>query len=755
MQRDERLTSEIPQERAVLRPRAIPPWLLHTLPGGLAALLFVALVLGEPALGSAARPIQATLALALATAVLAQPFARAALRRVVMWPELPHAAAVAVVLVLGLMLRTWGLRFGLPYLEHPDEWAVADEAVRMLRSGDYSPFSYTYPTLTIYMQVGVAAAHFLWGAGAGLYRDLADLQPQHFYVWMRALTAALGTGALALTYALGRSLYDRAAGLAAAAILAVLPAAAGDAHYVTTDTPAMFFTLLALLAIARVGLAGERTTKDEAPRVGGEGRATQNRQRRELLAGVLLAGLATGLAAATKYNVGVLVLPLGLAVLLASRVLTEGRWRFVAAGGMLAALGVLLGFTLGVPLWLRELPRLVDDLASIIVHYRFEGHPGAEASRPALFYWWALTSEGLLFALAALVGALLAFVRRSRADLLVLAFVVPTVLQLSGVKVVFFRNAMPLLPLLCILAAALLVAAMPRKHEDTKARRPEEQKNAFVPARLRAFVLNPAALVALATLVIAAEPFAQALHDEQLRARPTTRILATAWVEQCAPDGARVWLEDGTLTLPARLRVQGGQPVTSHPPEWYRDNGFRLLVVNVDRAQNDPALLAAFGAPAATFERAGERHGPTLAIYDTGVGDPAGEQRTPSGATLGAGALALEGYRHPGAVRAGDVLPLALYWRAARPLVADYTVFVHLVDERGNKLAQRDTPPLDGSLPTSRWTPGQLIRDDQDLAVPEGVPPGSYRLLVGMYDAATLVAITDAGPVDVGEVVVR
>src|SRR5690606_2337837 len=161
---------------------------------------------------------------------------RPALRRLAAWPELPHAALVLAVTLLALFLRTWGLRFGLPYLDHPDEWAVADEAVRMLQTGDYRPVKWDYPTLVIYLQVGVAAAHFLWGAGAGLYRDLSDLSPEHYYVWMRALTAALGTGGVLLTYAIGRMLYGRAAGLAAAALLAVLPVAAGDSHYVTTDT---------------------------------------------------------------------------------------------------------------------------------------------------------------------------------------------------------------------------------------------------------------------------------------------------------------------------------------------------------------------------------------------------------------------------------------------------------------------------------------------------------------------------------------
>jgi 4-amino-4-deoxy-L-arabinose transferase-like glycosyltransferase len=748
------------------------------LPGAFAALLFLALALGSGALGPLARPLQLALALGLVASAAARPRARSLLRTLAAHSALSHYAALVGVTLLALFLRTWGLRFGLPYLEHPDEWAVADEAARMLQTGDYRPTKWDYPTLYMYLQVGVAAAHYLWGVGAGLYRDLGDLQPQHYYPWMRALTAALGTAAVPLTYLLGRTLYGRAVGLAGAALLAVMPVAVGDAHYVTTDTPAMFFTLAAFLMIARLG-CGEATPQPEQKDLSGGAaplpaspqerkvvlagtrwpRSSPVAGRGELLFTALLAGLLTGLAAATKYNVAALVVALAAAIVFARRRPTAGEgpqsfgvgsWSLAAS----AALGILLGFTLGMPLWLAELRNVLEGLASIVVHYRIEGHPGAESSRPALFYWGALANEGLLVASAMLAGLLLAFVRRRRADLLVLAFVVPTVLQLTGVKVVFFRNLMPLLPFLCLLAAAALAALVSYRRTVVDDGPTTYQGRWPVVGGRWSVAGGRGVLMALAVALVAAEPLAQALHDEQLRARPTTRVLATEWVETNAPAGARVWLEDGTLLLSGDLRVEGGRPITSHPPEWYRERGFRYLVALMDRDDKDPALLAAFGEPAMRFERAGERHGPTLAVYDTGAGDVSREPRTPSGATLGSGALVLEGFRHPGEVRAGEVLPLALYWQAARPLPADYTVFVHLVDAQGAKAAQRDLPPLEGRVPTSRWAVGELIRDDQDLVVPAGVAPGSYRLLVGMYDAATLASITDGGPIDLGEITV-
>ncbi len=642
-------------------------------------------------------------------------------------------AGLVGVLLLAAFLRFWGVRFGLPYFEHPDEWAVADEALRMLRTGNISPLSFTYPTLYVYMQVGVAWLHYLWGASIGIYHSVAEIDPARFYVWARALTASLGTAAVGLTYLLARRLYGPIAGLLAACFLAVLPTAVGDAHYVTVDTPAMFFTLLALLAITRFIKPVE--TQDIAGAVG-------------------IAGIAVGLAASTKYNAGVLVVPLLVAIGLAIRDrMREQRTlpaktlfplRLLITLLVAAGLGVAIGFTLGTPLWFAERGRVFDDLASIARHYRETGHPGAESSRPALFYYGALSFEAPVLAWVALAGALLAVVRRRRADLLLLAFVLPYVLQLSSVRVVFFRNAVPLLPALCVLAAAAVVALV---RELSKRQKQASQSSA----------INRQALVLLivALTVITAQPLAKALRDEWLRAQPTTRILATEWVLRHASAGTRIWLEDQTLILPQRLRVQGGQPVTSHPLAWYTEHGFRYLVVNASIAKSDKASLALFGEPVARFEANGQRYGHTFLIYDTGIGDIAQEPRTPSGATLGGGAVVLDGYRHPDASAAGSVLPLALYWRVEREPGHDYTVFVHLLDAQGNKLAQRDLPPLDGSRPTSGWRVGEIIRDDQDLTIPATVPPGRYQIVVGMYDSQTFVAITDNGPIAVGEVEVK
>ncbi len=82
-------------------------------------------------------------------------------------------------------------------------------------------------------------------------------------------------------------------------------------------------------------------------------------------------------------------------------------------------------------------------------------------------------------------------------------------------------------------------------------------------------------------------------------------------------------------------------------------------------------------------------------------------------------------------------LHLTLYWRTETHLPTDYTTFVHLRNEAGEVVAQKDQPPLAGAYPTSLWEPGEIIADEVRLSLPPDLPPGDYRLFTGLYDFQT------------------
>ena len=81
-------------------------------------------------------------------------------------------------------------------------------------------------------------------------------------------------------------------------------------------------------------------------------------------------------------------------------------------------------------------------------------------------------------------------------------------------------------------------------------------------------------------------------------------------------------------------------------------------------------------------------------------------------------------------------LDFSLAWQAEQRLPQDYTVFTQLLDRTGQLVTSMDRPPLDGAYPTSTWLPGQTIIDRRSIPL-AGVPPGDYRLIVGLYDPAT------------------
>jgi hypothetical protein len=84
-------------------------------------------------------------------------------------------------------------------------------------------------------------------------------------------------------------------------------------------------------------------------------------------------------------------------------------------------------------------------------------------------------------------------------------------------------------------------------------------------------------------------------------------------------------------------------------------------------------------------------------------------------------------------------LEVTLYWQAGRDMTLDYTVFVHLLDEAGQLVAQHDGQPWwEVKIPTSSWLAGETLLDRHTLQLPADLPPGTYRLQAGVYYWETL-----------------
>ncbi len=421
------------------------------------------------------------------------------------WPGL------AGVLVGGLALRLWGVAQGLPYAYNADEADhFVPRAVEMFARHTLNPHYFANPPAFTYV------LHFLfalaYGGETGV-RHVFERHPGEVYTLARVAAAVLGAAALWLLYATGARLFSRAVGLLAAAIEAVAFLPTFYAHLALNDVPT-----LAPLTLSLLGTAGV---------------LSKGRRRDHLLAGVGL-----GLACASKYTAGIVAMPLAAAI--AARYLQgePGAGRRALAGIALAGAAALVAFLVANPYALLDYHGFHAGLIhQSTLSAEAQGKLGAPRkggwTGGLSYYLWSLSwGLGWVPALAALGGALTVWRYEPRvgwllvpAPLLFLAF-----MGLQGRY--FGRWLMPILPILCLLAAffalRLLGAIAPRL------------RSALGDRHVRGARV---ALTAAVVLALCAQGLVYSVHADLVLARADTRNLTRAWMLAHVPAGTAIVVE--------------------------------------------------------------------------------------------------------------------------------------------------------------------------------------------------------------------
>ena len=279
-----------------------------------------------------------------------------------------------------LGLRLWGLRQGLPYAYNTDEADhFVPRAVAMFAQHNLNPHYFANPPAFTYL------LHYLfalaYGGGSGVRHEL-EHHPGDVYALARVAAAVLGAAAIWLLYATGARLFNRGVGLLAAAIEAVAFLPVFYAHLALNDVPT-----LAPLTLSLLGTAG----------VLRKGRARD----------YLVAGVGLGLACASKYTAGIVIVPLIAAV--AIRWLDGGprAGRGALIGIALAAATALAGFLIANPYAVLHYREFHAELVhQSTLSAESQGKLGAPKQGGLLYYLWSLTwGLGWVPALAALGGA--------------------------------------------------------------------------------------------------------------------------------------------------------------------------------------------------------------------------------------------------------------------------------------------------------------------------------------------------------------
>ena len=252
------------------------------------------------------------------------------------------------VLLVALVVRAWGIDFGLPYLYHPDEPGEVAIIQHMFKTGDLNPHAFHYASLFYYLNLLLYVPYFLFEKLAGALQSPTDLPDAirliggsgktlapGTMVLGRSLSIALGVGTVALLFVLVRDFTGKTLwGALAALWLAVSPTHVEHSRYITPDVMMTFFFTLTLWASWRIYRRGR--TRD-----------------------YVLAGVALGLTVASKYNGA----PVLVAILLAHFLRSGSRgihdWRLYLTFGVSA-----LSFILAMPYALLDTKTFLADCAA-------------------------------------------------------------------------------------------------------------------------------------------------------------------------------------------------------------------------------------------------------------------------------------------------------------------------------------------------------------------------------------------------------
>ena len=339
------------------------------------------------------------------------------------------------ILLLAFALRVWGLGWGLPsathyFSYHPDESRVLEASSLTMNvfAGRLLPHFYNYGSLQLYLVCFANTLAALFGGLEIVPKAMAAWYPQwaKMYLVGRWLTVGMGVGTVWAVYAIGRRLWGRRAGLLAALMLAIMPLHAQHSHFLTVDVPATFWAMLSLLWAVRLATGEPKPWK-----------------------AALWAGVFAGFAAATKYNLALIVLPL-----LAACFLT--RQKVGVAVGLAA---FVLAFLVACPGAVLESGTFLRDLRFESVHVQNVDDPTFRGTGSGFVYHITrnLTAGlGLPLLLLTLVSVGYALYRRERGDGLLAAFALPYYVLIGLAAIKYARYDIPLLPILALWNGRLL-----------------------------------------------------------------------------------------------------------------------------------------------------------------------------------------------------------------------------------------------------------------------------------------------------------
>ena len=422
-----------------------------------------------------------------------------------------------VIVAVGALLRVHAIWFGLPYPQaRPDEETAIGKAVDIAR-GDLNPHFFHWPSLTFYLFAGVLRAAQVVH---DLFAPVRDFTFSERALLTRASVALAGTFTILVLFRLSRRIAGDRIALLASGFLAVAVLHVRESHFATTDTLATVFVWLSLAFLVHALDAVPLNSLGVIPSSASPlllGVASGFSRKITLFA---LAGLTAGLATSTKYSAAAVALSI-----VAAQMMLFARAQRAALslrGWMPSAVYVaamLVGFCLASPYALFDRATFSRDVLFDLDHLA-EGHRGIVLGRGWAYHGTHSLPYGVgvpVF-IAAVAGAVPFVWHYPRAAFVLGAFAVPFYVVIGSGYTVFFRYVLPLVPLVCLLAAVGVEHVASAVHRRVASAFRRKNPAVFIAAALAAATLVPSLV--------------QSVRFDLVLARTDTRVLAGRWLEQ-------------------------------------------------------------------------------------------------------------------------------------------------------------------------------------------------------------------------------
>ena len=459
-------------------------------------------------------------------------------------------AAVSGLLVLAFALRIWGNGHGLPYAYNADENAHFVTRAIGLFGHDWDPNYYINPpayTYLVHLVLGV-----WYGGRAGVSNSFAA-DPTQIWLIARTLAALLGTVAVWLLYLAGARLVDRRVGLLSAGVFAVAFLPVFYSKLALNDVPTLAGVCLALWGAAGILRNGR-------------------------MLDYLVAGVGLGLACATKYTGGIVLLPI-IAAATAQFAATGGRAGALRGIGAVAVVA-LLSFFVANPYSVLDFSSFWDGLThQSDASSSDAGKLGLTEDSGYTYYLWSFGwGLGWLPLCFAVGGAVRMFVDERRLFWMLVPAIIVFVLFMGSQERYFGRWLMPVFPFVCVLAAYAAIELADWLGRISPALRPT--------------------FVAAAVVLMCGQGLVYSLHSGLVLSREDTRNIAREWMVKNVPERTKIVVEP---VVPDQWAQDIGRPSA------LVDNGNRWnkypLSRRIDPATGEPMPGAAGVVNIEDFER--------------------------------------------------------------------------------------------------------------------------------------------------------